>query len=141
MTRPELWGWSTAPLTIDLWGWEDASDKGRLARAPRMVQAESLSWAVLDAPRSCAVVSVSGSSKSVRGYYHTVTVASASGVPSICCAQSAYGVSCGRATPKVHNSASVEKVVKGKSLILSPVSAWPAAVRETDSRRVPRISI
>ena len=22
--RPELWGWSTSPLTIPFWGWEEA---------------------------------------------------------------------------------------------------------------------
>ena len=23
--RPELWGWSTSPLTIPFWGWEEAA--------------------------------------------------------------------------------------------------------------------
>ena len=142
MTHPEFWGWSTGPLTIRFWGWENASDlKERFACAPRVVHGAQLPCVVLDLPRQCIVASVESPLISVLGYYQVVTVASAPQATGICCDEAAQLVSSGRAIPKVQNNPAVEKVVKGKALIPSPMSAWPAAVCGPDQRRVPRISI
>jgi len=143
MTHPEFWGWSTGPLTIQFWGWENASDlKERFACPPRVVHGAQLPCAVLDIPRQCIVAAVESPLISVLGYYPVVTVASASQVAGICCEEAAQLVSSGRAIPKVQNDpAGVEKVVKGKALVPSPMSAWPAAVCAADQRRVPGISI
>lgn len=129
MTHPEFWGWSTGPLTIQFWGWENASDlKERFACPPRVVHGQQLPCVALDLPRQCIVAAVESPLISVRGYYPVVTVASVPQVTGICCEEAAQLVSSGRAIPKVQNNPGVEKVVKGKALIPSPVSAWPAAV-------------
>lgn len=141
MTHPEFWGWSTGPLTIHLWGWENASDLNkRFSCAPRLVHAGQLPWVALDAARSCVVAAVASAPKSVCGSYTGVTVAS-DHVPGICCEESAQLVSCCRSMPKVQNNACVEKVVKWKALIPSSVSAWPAAICDANQRRIPRILI
>jgi len=143
MAHPGLWGWSTGPLTIHFWGWENASSLNkRFQCAPRLVHAGQLPWVTLDEPRSCIVAAVTITPKSVCGSYPSrVTVASGAHVPGICREESAHLVSCCRSTPKVQNNACVEKVVKWKAHISSSVSAWPAVICDANQRRIPRISI
>lgn len=39
--RPELWGWSTSPLTLQFWGWEDAGViQNIITGIPRVVRGE-----------------------------------------------------------------------------------------------------
>lgn len=141
MAHPEFWGWSTGPLTIHLWGWENASDLNRrFARAPRLVQDVRLSCVAFEARQSCIAASGAIAQKSICGSYPGVIVVN-DHVPGVCCEEeSAQSVSC-RSTPKVQNNARVEKVVKWKVYIPSPVSAWPAAICDADQRRIPRISM
>lgn len=141
MIHPEFWGWSTGPLTIHLWGWENASSLNeRFACAPRLVHDVRLPGVALEVRRSCIVAFVASAPKSVCGSYPGVTVAS-DHVPGICCEDSAQLVSYCRSTPKVQNNACVEKVVKWKTLIPSSVSAWPAAICDANQRRIPKFSI
>lgn len=141
MTHPEFWGWSTGPLTIHFWGWENASSlKERFGCAPRLVHDVRLPWVALDETRSCIVASASTPPKSVRGSYPGITVSEAH-VQGVCCEESAYLVSCCSSTPKTQNIVRVEKVVEQDTRIPSPVSAWSAAKCESDQRRIPKISI
>lgn len=142
MNHPEFWGWSTGPLTIHFWGWENASSlNGRFACAPRLVHDGQLPWMALEVRRSCIVASVTNAQKFVCGSSPGVTVASKAHVPAICREEPAHLVSCCRSTPKVQNNASIEKVVKWNAHIPSPVSVWPAVISSADQRRIPRISV
>lgn len=142
MTHPEFWGWSTGPLTIRFWGWENASDlKGRFGCVPRVVHVEPLPWVALGLERFCVVASAASPPKYISASYSGITVASTGQVPGVCLTQSASGISSGRVTPKVQKNPCVEKIVKGKLLIPSPVIALPVTTRGTDQLRVPRISI
>lgn len=141
MNHPEFWGWSTAPLTIRSWGWENATElNDRFARSPRLVHAGQLPWVVLDAARSCIAASVEIPQKFVCGSYPGVIVVN-DHVSCVCCEEeSAQSVS-SRLTPKVQNKKCVEKIVKWMAHIPSPVSVWPAVICGADQRRLSRISI
>lgn len=141
MNHPEFWGWSTGPLTIHFWGWENAFILNKLACAPRLVHDVRLPWVALEARRSCIVASVINAQKSVCGSSPGVTVADGAHVPGVCCEEFAQSVSCCRYTPKVQNNARFEKIVKWKAHVPLPVSARPAAVCDADQRPIPGISI
>lgn len=140
MADPGLWGWSTAPLAIRFWGWENASDLKRFPSAARVVHRCHLFWVAIDTPWQGIVASRAATPKSVSDYHAGVIAAGGSQAAVVYSVQST-NLSNGCSTPELQKNASVGKVVKSNFQAPSPVGEWPVAAFAEDHRPIPRISM
>lgn len=141
MNNPEFWGWSTGPLSMSFWGWEDAARlKGRVERAPGVVHASRLPGVAHKLERPCAHSTVARQMKCVLASYSGVAVVSPARVPGIAIVHSTCCLSNGRSIPKAQGHAFVEKVVKEKAASPSAQATSPACVMVGDKRGVTNIS-
>ena len=141
MNNPELWGFSTVPLTFPFWGWEDSSDlKRRFERAPGLVHLAQAPGVASVLARERTVAAVVSPPKFACASYSGVTAAGFVQVPSCSIVKTTRHLSTKGFTPKAQNHAFVEKVVKGQARTPLTEAASPVCVRADEKRGVPNIS-
>lgn len=141
MNNPELWGFSTVPLTFPFWGWEDSSDlKRRFERAPSLVHPAQLSGVASGLAQARSVGAVISPLRSITASYSGVTVAGLVQVPSFSVVKTACCLSINGFTPKAQSHAFIDKVVKGQSRTPLAEAASRVCVRVDEKRGVPNIS-
>ncbi|MCC6503469.1 MAG: hypothetical protein IT362_10080 [Deltaproteobacteria bacterium] len=141
MNNPQFWGWSTGPLSIPFWGWEDAARlKGRFKRAPVVVHASLLPGVAHKLERPCAHSTAARQMKRVCASYSGVAVVSPAKAPGTSIVHSTCRLSNKRPITKTQCHAFVEKVVKEKAATASAQAASPVCVMVGDERGVPNIS-
>lgn len=141
MNNPELWGFSTVPLTFPFWGWEDSADlKRRFERAPGLVHSAQSPGVASVPARQRTVAAVVSPLKFVCASYSGVTVAGFVQVPSFSIGKATRCLSNGGFTPKAQSCSCVEKVVQVKTHTPLTEAACPICVRVDEKRGVPNIS-
>lgn len=117
MNSPELWGWSTGPLSIVFWGWEDAGGLGgRLERAPSVVHCDSNAACVSEYAPPCRRTSPGKEAKSVSGRFPGAIIAGDDKAPGLSVVHASGSVSKNSFIPKAQGRDLVGKTVKEKAL-------------------------
>lgn len=142
MIEPGLWGWSTGPLALHFWGWEDSRDiNGAHAGSATLVHAESFPLIALKHEERCVIASGESPAKLAVASYSGVVVSCHDLAPAVSILRSACCLALGRPVQKAIDAACVGRVVRCSSPV-SSVEAPPVvcASVEMDSL-VPKISI
>jgi len=141
MNGPELWGWSTGPLSIAFWGWEDAGGlEGRLERAPRVVHSACIASGVSEYVRPCKRSNAGKEAKSVFGRTIGALTSGDGKAPGLSAVHAIGSVSKDSFIPKAHGRDRVDKTVKAEAAAQKVEKPQAVSAAVETGRGVPNTS-
>lgn len=142
-SHPEFWGWSTSPLTIAFWGWEDARElvKARRGCISALVHHGQVQWTSAYLPPASVAAHCQTAAKTLCSDLVVKNVEAHTGAFTINCLTSTCSVVYRCNTAKTDVSRAAGKVVgegSGPGISVCRFNTGSHASRE---RTIPRIDI